>query len=135
MYAFAIFLLPFSPDSTITRFSRPLDTSWASDANSYRYEASMHARAVVRTCTHAPPAVRRYFNLIIIASCHLQEFKLTSKEHVVESQADGWTKFEVPLSAFKCEGALEQEVLDRLDFQNIGESDVSFCLDELRLVR
>eukprot|EP00198_Chlamydomonas_reinhardtii_P014096 XP_001703433.1 predicted protein [Chlamydomonas reinhardtii] len=42
-----------------------------------------------------------------------------------------WYQMSVPLSAFKCEGAVATEQLNRFDLQNVAERDAFFCLDKI----
>ncbi len=50
-----------------------------------------------------------------------------------ETRSPNWYHIRVPISDFKCEGAVAQDQLDRFDFQNTNERDAYICLDEIRL--
>ena len=53
--------------------------------------------------------------------------------HAVETGGSGWSKYDVPIGSFKCEGYITPGDATILTFENGGGAELAFCLDEVRI--
>lgn len=66
------------------------------------------------------------------ACCGVHDLTL---QDAVATRPSNWYQVAVPMSAFKCQGAVPTEQLNRFELQNVNERDAFFCLDKVQILK